>query len=144
MTSDMKKIIYVLPILLLISSLSFSQKKDTVTTASGIKYVQLKAGNGPKPVDGSTVKVYYRAKFMNGKEFESNYGGKPFKFVIGKKEVIPGWEEGLKMMSKGEKAVFVIPAKMAYGKRGSKDDDDKYIVPPDTDLIFEIELVDFK
>lgn len=141
----MKKLISSVFLLLFCSALVFAQKKDTVTTTSGIKYIQLKPGSGAKPVDGSTVKVYYRAKFLkNGKEFETNYGGKPFKFTIGKKEVIPGWEEALKMMTKGEKALFVIPAKMAYGKRGSKDDEDNYIVPPDTDLIFEIELVDFK
>lgn len=139
----MTKILYVLTFIFLVPALAMADKdKDTVTTASGIKYVQLKAGKGEKPKDGSKVKVLFSGSFLNGEEFESNFGGSPFEFTVGKHEVIPGWEEAVKLMSKGEKAVFVIPAKLAYGKRGSKDDDGTVIIPPDTDLVFEIKLVD--
>jgi FKBP-type peptidyl-prolyl cis-trans isomerase len=91
--------------------------------------------------------VFYRGVLRNGKEFDSNMGNKsPFKFKLGKKEVIPGWDEGFKLMSKGEKAILIVPAKLAYGKSGVKDpeDDRKYMIPPDSELLFEVELVDFK
>jgi FKBP-type peptidyl-prolyl cis-trans isomerase len=70
----------------------------------------------------------------------------PFKFTLGKKEVIPGWEEGFKLMSEGEKGYLIIPANLAYGKKGVKNPDNanKYLIPPDTMLIFEVELVSFK
>jgi FKBP-type peptidyl-prolyl cis-trans isomerase len=139
----MKKLILIM-LFLITYGVVFSQKKDTITTKSGLKYVQLKAGNGKNPVDGQKVKVTYTAKFTNGKVFESNADDVPFKFTLGAKEVIPGWDEGFKLMSVGEKGVMIIPARLAYGKRGSKDESGKYIVPPDTDLIFEVILVGFK
>jgi len=124
-----------------------AQKRDTITTETGLKIIQLKAGNGIKPKDGQKLKVFYRGVLRNGKEFDSNMGGKsPFKFTVGKKEVIPGWDEGFKLMSKGERAILIVPSKLAYGKNGVKDpeDDRKYMIPPDAELLFEVELVDFK
>lgn len=128
------------------TTLKAQSSKDTITTPSGLKYVCLKKGDGVKPVAGQKLKVFYTGKFMNGKEFESNRGSSPFKFTLGKREVIPGWDEGFPLMSKGEKGVLIIPSKLAYGKRGSKDpfDESVYSIPPDTDLIFEVELVNFK
>ncbi|MBX9852601.1 MAG: FKBP-type peptidyl-prolyl cis-trans isomerase [Cytophagaceae bacterium] len=125
----------------------FSQKKDTVTTKSGLKYVQIKAGNGVKPKDGQKLKVMYRGTLKDGTVFDQNMDtGIPFKFTLGKKEVIPGWEEGFKLMSVGEKAYLIIPAKLAYGKNGVKNEDEpgKYVIPPNADLIFEVELVSAK
>jgi FKBP-type peptidyl-prolyl cis-trans isomerase len=124
-----------------------AQKRDTITTETGLKIIRLKPGNGINPKDGQTLKVFYRGVLRNGKEFDSNMGNKsPFKFKLGKKEVIPGWDEGFKLMSKGEKAILIVPAKLAYGKSGVKDpeDDRKYMIPPDSELLFEVELVDFR
>lgn len=139
------KVIISIGITLLFSIAAFSQK-DTVITKSGLKYVQIKAGNGVKPVDGQKLKVLYKGTLKNGSVFDSNINGSPFKFTLGKKEVIPGWDEGFKLMSAGEKGTLFTPSKLAYGSRGVENPDDisKYIIPPNADLIFEVELVSFK
>lgn len=133
-------------LLFLAITVTYGQKKDTVTTKSGIKYFQLKQGKGDKLKDGQTVKVFYTGKFKNGKKFETNTDSKPFKFKLGAQEVIPGWDEGFKLMSAGEKGILIIPSELAYGKRGVKLDeaDTKYHIPPNTDLIFEVEIVSAK
>ncbi|MFN6945181.1 MAG: FKBP-type peptidyl-prolyl cis-trans isomerase [Cytophagaceae bacterium] len=127
-------------------SLASAQQKDTITTPSGLKYVCTKKGDGENPQKGQKIKVYYTGKFLNGTAFESNRGDKPFKFTLGKREVIPGWDEGFLLMSKGEKGVLIIPSHLAYGKRGVKNpyNDQIYDIPPNTDLIFEVEVVSFK
>lgn len=140
----MKKIIFII-LFLSFHATVFSQKKDTVTTASGLKYVQIKAGKDTKkPVDGQKLKVNYTLRLHNGKTIESNMEDAPFKFELGAQEVIPGWDEGFKLMSAGERGYLIIPAKLGYGKRGAKDENGKYTIPPDTDLIFEVVLVSFK
>lgn len=139
----MKKLLFIL-LLGVIQVTAFAQKSDTITTASGLKYVRIMPGNGKKPVNGQKLKVNYTLRLKDGKEIESNMNDAPFKFTLGAKEVIPGWDEGFKLMSAGERGYLIVPSKLAYGKRGSKDEDGKYIVPPDTDLVFEVLLVSFK
>lgn len=133
-------------VLLLFCFSSYGQKKDTVKTESGIKYISLKKGKGENLKDGQKVKVYYTGKFLNGKQFETNRGGKPFKFVLGEEEVIPGWDEGFKLMKVGERGILIIPSHLAYGKSGVKlwEDETKYHIPPNADLIFEVEIVEAK
>jgi FKBP-type peptidyl-prolyl cis-trans isomerase len=140
----MKQLLFILLILGIYVS-GLAQKKDTVTTKTGIKYIQIKEGNGKKPKDGQKVKILFRGTLPDGTVFESNMDVTPAKLVVGE-DMIPGWTEGLKLMSEGEKAYLWIPSKLAYGKKGFKDpDNDKvYIIPPDTDLLFEIELVSVK
>ena len=140
----MKTFLFV-SIALFFNTLCFSQK-DTVKTQSGLKFVQLKSGKGDKPVDGQKLKVLYNGTLKDGTVFDSNIKGSPFKFTLGKREVIPGWDEGFKLMSTGEKGILFVPAKLAYGTRGVENPDDlkKYIIPPNADLIFEVELVGFK
>lgn len=143
-TKRMKSILCI-NLMLWLSLAAFSQK-DTVTTESGLKYVQIKAGSGPKPVNGQKLKVFYDGTLKDGSVFDSNINGSPFKFVLGKKEVIPGWDEGFKLMSAGEKGYLLIPSKLAYGNRGVENPEapGKYIIPPGADLIFQVELVSFK
>ena len=109
---------------------------DTLTTASGIKYVVLKAGDGKHPVSGQTVKVYYSRMSRPGKVVETNEGDTPFKFAIDKQEVIPGWDEVVKLMSKGEKIYCVIPSNLGYGKKGVEG-----VIPPNATLYFLIEVI---
>ena len=99
----MKNITYTL---LFIFSVCFAlQAQDTLTTASGLKYIKLKKGTATKkPVKGSKVKVHYTGRLENGKVFDSSKEGGPFKFTIAAKEVIPGWDEGFQLMEEGEKA----------------------------------------
>jgi len=140
----MRNILFI-NLILFCSTFAFSQK-DTLTTKSGLKYIRLKSGNGKTPVDGQKLKVFYNGTLKDGTVFDSNIGGSVFKFALAKKEVIPGWDEGFKLMSAGEKGILVVPAKLAYGSRGVENPDiaGKYIIPPNADLIFEVELVSFK
>ncbi|WMJ72419.1 FKBP-type peptidyl-prolyl cis-trans isomerase [Cytophagaceae bacterium ABcell3] len=119
---------------------------DTIVTSTGLKYVVLKKGDGEKPKKGDKVTVHYRGELPSGKVFDTSRNGRPFKFKIGKQQVIPGWEEGVTLMRRGEIGVLIVPAHLAYGKRGVRDefDDSNYEIPPDSELIFEMELLHFK
>lgn len=108
-------------------------------TASGLYYVMTQEGNGEMPERGANVKVHYTGKLLNGKEFDSSIErGEPIEVPIGMGYVIPGWDEGIMMMSKGEKGVLYIPYYLGYGDRGAGID-----IPPFSNLIFEVELIDF-
>lgn len=109
-------------------------------TESGLYYVQISEGNGEKPAQGANVKVHYTGKLLNGEVFDSSIErGEPIDIPIGVGRVIPGWDEGIMMMSKGEKGVLYIPYNLAYGERGAGG-----VIPPFANLIFEVELVDFE
>lgn len=111
---------------------------DVTPTASGLYYVKTKDGNGEKPNVGSLVSVYYTGKLLNGMVFDSTQdSAEPFQFRLGAGEVISGWDEGIQMMSKGEKGVLYIPFYLAYIDRQVD------IISPFSTLIFEVELVDF-
>ena len=108
-------------------------------TASGLYYVQTSEGNGEMPEKGDNVKVHYTGKLLNGKVFDSSVErGEPIEVPIGMGYVIPGWDEGIMLMSKGEKGVLYIPYYLGYGDRGAGAD-----IPPFANLIFEVELIDF-
>lgn len=105
------------------------------TTASGLKYIVLNEGIGASPVATSNVKVHYTGTFLDGKVFDSSVQrGEPIDF--GLNQVIPGWTEGVQLMKEGAKYKFFIPYKLAYGERGAGG-----VIPPKTDLIFEVELI---
>lgn len=109
-----------------------------VSTASGLKYVVLKEGEGNKsPKKGGRVTVHYTGSFLNGKIFDSSVQrGSPVDFQVG--QVIEGWNEALVSMKKGEKRILVIPPELAYGVYGVPN-----VIPPNSTLIFEVELLDF-
>ncbi len=110
------------------------------TTASGLMYIVDRKGNGEPPQSGTRVKVNYVGRLLDGdKEFDSSYKrNQPFEFVIGVGRVIPGWDEGILLMKKGEKRTFIIPPELGYGGRGAGD-----VIPANAYLIFEVELLDF-
>lgn len=110
----------------------------TVTTASGLKYVDVKVGKGASPVKGKQVKVHYTGTLENGKKFDSSVDrNEPFTFVIGVGQVIPGWDEGVMSMKVGGKRKLIIPSKLGYGARGAGSD-----IPPNATLLFDVELLD--
>lgn len=113
----------------------------TVTpTASGLYYVMTKDGNGEMPVKENMVKVHYTGKLLDGTVFDSSVErGEPIEFPLGVGYVIPGWDEGIALMSKGEKGVLYIPWYLGYGDRGAGG-----LIQPYSNLVFEVELVDFK
>jgi FKBP-type peptidyl-prolyl cis-trans isomerase len=111
-------------------------KEGVQVTASGLQYKVLKEGSGKKPVSTDKVKVHYTGKLIDGNVFDSSVQrGEPA--VFGVTQVIPGWVEGLQLMSVGSKYEFVIPSELAYGERGAGG-----AIPPCAVLVFEVELLE--
>jgi FKBP-type peptidyl-prolyl cis-trans isomerase FkpA len=137
---------YIFLLLFFVISSSIYAQQDTVFCESGLKYVRLKEGDGKKPLDGQQVKVTYTGKLQNGEIFEALEKGDFFMFKIGDPDIIKGWSEGFKLMSKGEKGIMIIPPFLAYGTKGVKDPygEKEYMVPPNSTLIFEVELISIK
>lgn len=107
---------------------------------SGLVYVCTKKGKGPKPGYKQMVKVHYTGKLLDGRVFDSSVErGEPIEFQLGVGQVIPGWDEGIALMSKGEKGILYIPSNLAYGARQAGE-----LITPYSNLIFEVELVDFQ
>ena len=104
------------------------------TTDSGLQYVVETAGSGGNPVSTSDVQVNYRGYFLNGNEFDSS-NGTPISFNLG--GVIQGWQEGIPLFQKGGKGVLLIPSHLAYGPNGTNG------IPPNTPILFDVELLDF-
>ena len=111
--------------------------KPVITTASGLKYVDLVVGTGPLVKTGDHVSVNYVGKLLDGTKFDasSDHGG-PFNYVQGVTSLISGWTEGTSTMRVGGKRKLIIPPQLGYGMQGAGD-----AVPPNATLIFEIELV---
>lgn len=86
-----------------------------------VKYETLEEGDGENfPQKNNTVTVHYEGKLVDGTVFDSSFKrGEPFSFVLGKGEVIRGWDEGLKLLSKGEKTTLVLSPEYAYGEYGA-------------------------
>ena len=113
--------------------------KGATKTADGIFYVENKIGSGATPSKGDTVVVNYVGKFMEGKIFDQSQPGQPFSFPVGMGFVIPGWDKALQTMKPGGKSTFVIPSGLAYGDQGAGGS-----IPPNTPLVFDIELLQIK
>jgi cyclophilin family peptidyl-prolyl cis-trans isomerase len=119
-----------------------TQWPGLTVTKSGLMYRILSPGDGrgPNPSKGMTVTLNYTGKFLDGRVFESTTGREgPVQFIVGMGKVIKGWDEALLAMKKGEKRLVVVPPELAYGSRGYTG-----VIPPDSFLVFELELVDFK
>ncbi|MEW5302320.1 MAG: hypothetical protein WDW38_000341 [Sanguina aurantia] len=92
------------------------------------------------PSTGQTVSVHYTGTLTNGKKFDSSRDrGSPFTFRLGKGEVIKGWDEGVKQMSKGQRAMLTITSDFAYGANGISG-----VIPPSATLMFDVELISFQ
>jgi FKBP-type peptidyl-prolyl cis-trans isomerase FkpA len=106
-----------------------------VVTESGLVYRSLKDGDGAGPTATDTVRVHYRGRFPDGREFDSSHSrGKPTSFALNR--VIRCWTEGVQRMKVGGKAELTCPAAIAYGERGAGN-----VIPPNAILAFEVELI---
>lgn len=109
-------------------------------TSSGLRYQILKKGNGIQATKGVTVSVHYKGQLSDDTVFDSSYKRKePIEFKLGMGQVIAGWDEGISLLRVGDKARFVIPSNLGYGNRGAGG-----AIPPNANLIFDVELVDIK
>lgn len=113
-------------------------KEGVKTTASGLQYKVIKEGTGAKPKATSTVTVNYVGTLLNGNKFDASadHGG-PATFALN--QVVPGWTEGVQLMSPGAKYEFWVPAHLGYGPQGSPP-----VIPPNATLHFEVELLSVK
>jgi peptidylprolyl isomerase len=118
-------------------AISQTNPMDTVTTASGLKYViTTKNPNGKKPNNGDKVSVHYTGRLLNDVIFDSSVGrGQPFDFKLGAGMVIRGWDEGIALLREGEKARLIIPANLGYGAQAMS------TIPANSTLVFDVELV---
>ena len=113
---------------------------DLVTTKSGLRYLVLKEGKGKPPVAGARISAHYTGTLASGKKFDSSRDrNEPIKFPVGKGHVIPGWDEALSEMKRGERRILIVPHKLGYGERGAGGG----LIPPFATLVFDVELVDF-
>ncbi len=109
-------------------------------TESGLHFKHIQKGDGAKPDKGQTVAVHYKGMLPDGKEFDNSYNrGNPIEFPVGMGQVIEGWDEGIMLLNKGDKARFVIPSHLAYGEQGAGG-----VIPPNATLVFDVELMDIK
>jgi peptidylprolyl isomerase len=116
---------------------TMTEKDNTITTPSGLKYVEIQEGTGPSPVAGKIVVVHYTGTLENGTKFDSSVDrGQPFRFPIGQGVVIKGWDEGVMSMKVGGKRKLIIPADLGYGSRAIPG-----VIPANSTLLFDVELI---
>lgn len=137
----MKAFIGFVSAVLLVASLN---AKGRITKSDGLEYEITKEGTGQAVISGQRVQVHYsgwlNVNGKRGKLFDSSRKkNKPFIFALGEGQVIRGWDEGVAGMKRGEKRILYVPAMLGYGSRGAGD-----VIPPDSNLIFEVELLDFE
>jgi len=118
-----------------------SQYDNLQETESGLRYVITEENpDGEQPQAGDKVSVHYEGRLIDGTVFDSSFKrDKPITFPLGQRRVIAGWDEGIALMKKGEKATLVIPPDLGYGPRGAGG-----VIPPNAYLIFDVELVDIQ
>ncbi len=140
----MKRLIFLVLITLLLTNSLIAESK-VETTSSGLKIEDHNVGTGAEATPGHSVSVHYTG-WLNvgadtkGKKFDSSVDrGEPFSFKLGAGMVIKGWDEGVKGMKVGGKRTLYIPAALGYGARGAGG-----VIPPNADLIFDVELLGVK
>ena len=111
-----------------------------VTNPSGLKCLDLQTGSGAVATSGQRANVHYTGWLTTGEKFDSSADRRePFEFTLGAGQVIKGWDEGVAGMKVGGKRKLVIPPALGYGARGAGG-----VIPPNAELIFEVELLSLR
>lgn len=119
---------------------ALSVPADAITTESGLKYVDTRAGEGKEPQAGQEVAVHYTGKLMDGSKFDSSLDrNQPLSFNVGVGQMIAGFDEGVASMKVGGKRTLYIPSELAYGDSGIPG-----VIPPKAMIVFEVELLEVK
>ena len=121
-----------------------SEAQDTITTSSGLRYIDHEAGAGEKAEAGDNVVVHYTGWLYvdgeKGNKFDSSLDrNQPFSFPLGAGRVIGGWDEGVAGMRPGGKRTLIIPPALGYGARGAGG-----VIPPNATLMFDVELIEIR
>ncbi|MDE2779932.1 MAG: FKBP-type peptidyl-prolyl cis-trans isomerase [Chloroflexota bacterium] len=133
--------IWTIAILLALALVACSQSESMTTTESGLQYEVLASGDGQSPSLGDIAVVHYTGWLTDGTKFDSSVDrGDPFEFPVGQGRVIQGWDEGVALMQVGDKWKFTIPSELAYGERSIGNG----LIPANSTLVFEVELLDVK
>lgn len=140
-TGGMKKTLTITLLVAAIGIAAFAQESKMTTTKSGLKYIDQKVGTGDTAVKGKPVEVNYTGwLYVDGKrgaKFDSSLDrNQPFSFLLGAKQVIAGWDEGVEGMKVGGKRELIIPPDLAYGSRAVGG-----VIPANSTLNFEVELL---
>jgi FKBP-type peptidyl-prolyl cis-trans isomerase len=113
---------------------------ELTTTPSGLTYEDIAVGDGPTAGSGQKARVHYTGWLKSGEKFDSSRDrNDPFEFTLGAGQVIKGWDEGVTGMKVGGKRKLTIPASLGYGSRGAGG-----VIPPNAELIFEVELLNLR
>ena len=113
---------------------------DVIKKDSGLRIIIKENGSGKKPKSGQTISAHYKGYLEDGTVFDSSYQrNKPFEFPVGMGRVIKGWDEGFLDMNVGSKGTLIIPSNLGYGERGAGN-----MIPPNSTLIFDVELLGIK
>lgn len=116
-----------------------AQRDDVQVTGSGLQYQVLEAGEGNSPSPGDRVRVHYEGSLLSGEVFDSSRErGEPAEFML--EQVVPGWQEGLQLMSRGGRYRLWIPAELGYGEQGAPGGP----IGPNATLVFDVELIDIE
>ncbi|HEX8329543.1 MAG TPA: FKBP-type peptidyl-prolyl cis-trans isomerase [Hymenobacter sp.] len=113
-------------------------------TRSGVRFVFHERGTGAQAKVGSRVAVHYTGFLPDGHVFDASVAsGAPLRFRVGRGEVIPGWDELLPLLPAGSRVRAWVPASLAYGAAGLRnpDDETQFLIPPDTELMFELQIL---
>lgn len=122
------------------SSITATAGGNLMSTPTGLQYEDLTVGTGAAPKSGQMVTVHYTGTLTNGTKFDSSRDkNQPFTFQIGTGQVIKGWDEGVATMKVGGRRKLVIPPDLGYGARGAGAS-----IPPNSTLVFDVELLDVK
>ncbi len=140
----MKRVLILAVLAIFVSGAAHAADSKVVRTKSGLAYEDLKVGTGRQAKSGDRVVVDYTGWLdegtKKGKKFDSSHDrSEPFSFVLGGGQVIKGWDEGVAGMKIGGKRMLFIPPELAYGSRGAGS-----AIPPNSDLIFEVDLLEIK